>query len=439
MIVSSPKKPCRKYGLLFAAILSFAAHARDPFDSSYNVRFTSRAALHLNGPIDQAMHRHTIDLEQTLKADRWTGVFGARAYAESAFGVNSRYSSHPVLAAESQEFVARDIYLQYKGAGFQTRLGWQQVVWGESYGFFFADIVNPKDTREFGLGGDLTAQRITVPMANVVAFLGESTVQVLYIPKPYFNLSPALGSDFAPPIGNLFPGTDVEVHDERTKALAFNNGEFGIRATTLFAGWDLSAFYFNYFDRRPSYRPSLVGPTIVATAAHEPLQTFGLTGTKDLGPWVVRFESALTPQRPVDAYVYDSLNPELSYYSGHADEFLAVAGFDYTQWKDWRLSLQLSLNALGTAIPGAFIRQNALNLSIVTGGTVFGNHEFNLITNYANDGSSLWQVSYMVPISSRLEATFGAHLFAGGAGSQFGQFKGATRAFVQIRGFFSGG
>lgn len=447
MTVSLLKKHCpeRCTGalgrlLLLGLILApFASHARDPFDLGYSARFTSRAALHLNSPIDQAMHRHTVDLEQTIKGDRWSAVLGLRAYAESTFAFNARYSGQPVATAESQEFVMRDNYLQYKGAGYQVRLGWQQVVWGESYGFFFADIVNPKDTREFGLGGDLTAQRITVPMANVVWFNGDSSLQFLYIPKPYFNLSPAIGSDFAPPVGDLFGTTPVTLRDDRTKSWSLSNGEFGMRGMTLLAGWDVSAFYFNYFDRRPSYRPSLVGGNIVATAAHDPIQTFGVTATKDLGPWVLRFESTYTPQRPVDAYEYNNIAPELSYYTGKSDEFIAVTGFDYTQWKDWRFSLQLSLNSLFTYVPGMFLRQNAINLSVITGGTMWGNHEFNAILNYAADGSSLWQFSYMVPVSSRLEASIGTHIFAGGVGSQFGRFKDASRAFVQLRGFFSGG
>lgn len=434
MRVSSLRKHYPKFGALLA-LLFFAssnAHARLGVDLGYSLRMTARTAFHLRSP-DLAMNRYWVEGEQTVKLGGWSAVLGGRAYAESAFAFNSRYSAMAVGANESQEFAPRDIYLQYKGNGLQLRVGNQQVVWGESYGFFFADVVNPKDTREGGLGGDLAAQRIAIPMVNLLWFTGNFSLQGIFIPKPFLNLSPSIGSDFAVPFASLFPSATVTISDERILDMGLNTAEFGFRGSTIIQGWDMALFYFNYFDRRPSYRPQVNGSNITLRGVHDPIQSFGLTATKDLDTWVARAEVLYTKSRPVDAYLPGN------FYSLLSDEVVAVVGFDYTQWREWHLSLQLAQDSYLSAVPGSFTPQHSTNLSVVLGGTLFRNHEFNLILGYSpNDGGSLTQVSYMIPVSSRLEATFGAYLFEGGSGSQYGAFGRANRAFVQLKGYFGG-
>lgn len=440
MKVSLRRKPFLN-AVLPVLLFSTAAFAgKSPFDLGYTLRFTSRAGIHLTNAADLAINRHTLEVEQTIKAwNSWSAVVGGRVYADSAFSMNDRYNA-PVRGIESQEFAPRDLYLQYKGHGIQFRLGNQQVVWGESFGFFFADIVNPKDTREGGLGGDLAAQRIMTPIANLTWLLGDHSLQFVFIPKSFGNLTPAPGSDFAPPFSSFFPTTTFSVQDDRIKPTALSNSEFGFRGTTMIKGWDLSAFYLYYFDRRPSYRPEVNGSSILLRGVHDPLSSFGITGTKDLDTWVTRFELLYTRNRPVDAYDPTQATPQLNYYSTLSDEIVGVLGFDYTQWRDWRLTLQVAQDSYFKNIPGALIRQHSTNLSVILGGTLFHNHELTLIASYCpNDGGSLSQILYMVPLSNRLEATFGAYLFAGPPGSQYGGFQSANRAFVQLRAFFGSG
>lgn len=439
MRVSLPRKPCPSFwAVLLAILLCAPVLGKSAFDLSYSLRMSARTAFHLSSAADLAMNRYTLEGEQHVKHGGFSSVIAGRAYAESAFAMNPRYNA-AVRGIESQEFTPRDVYLQYKGHGMQLRVGNQQVVWGESYGFFFADIVNPKDTREGGLGGDLAAQRIAIPMVNLLWFLGNGSLQLLYIPKPFLNMTPAQGSDFAPDLASLFPGATVTTTDERIRAMALDQSEVGIRGSYMLAGWDMALFFFNYFDRRPSYRPSINGTDVTLRGVHDPIQSFGFTGTKDLDTWVARFELLYTRNRPVDAYVQNLINPTQSFYTALSDEFVGVIGLDYTQWREWHLSFQVAQDSYFKAIPGSFVPQHATNLSLVLGGSLFHNHEMNVIASYTpNDGSSLWQFSYMVPVSSRLEASFGAYLFEGGGSSQYGAFSRANRAYIQLKGFFGG-
>jgi hypothetical protein len=43
----------------------------------------------------------------------------------------------------------------------------------------------------------------------------------------------------------------------------------------------------------------------------------------------------------------------------------------------------------------------------------------------------------MIPISSRLEFTTGTDLLFGGANSEYGTFKNASRAFIKLKAYLS--
>jgi hypothetical protein len=432
MTVSLRRKLC------LSVVFFLIASEAKPIDLSYSASFSSRVGVHLAG--DLAINRHTLEVQQTAKwLSSWSANAGARIYADSAFAMNDRYNA-PVRGIESQEFAPRDIYVQYKNRGIQFRIGNQQVVWGESFGFFFADIVNPKDTREGGLGGDLAAQRIMVPMVNFSWYQGNYALQLLYIPKPFLNLTPAQGSDFAVPLSQFFPGFNVSLSDERILPLALSSSEFGIRGTAILGGWDMGAFFLSYFDRRPSYRPSFTATDVLIRGVHDRIASLGLTATKDFDSWVSRLELIYTRSRPVDAFVLNPTAPTQSFSTSTSDEFVGVLGFDYTQWRDWRLTLQVSQDSFLRAVPGSLLPQHATNLSFVLGGTLFRNHELTVIQSYCvNDGSALSQLLYMMPLSSRLEATLGTYLFTGGSSSSFGTFRGASRVFLQLKGYFGAG
>lgn len=435
MTVSLRRKQCLS-ALAFLLLAPFS----EAVDLSYNASFSSRVGMHVSGRVGLAINRHTLEAQQTAKwPSSWSFVAGGRVYADSAFAMNERYNA-PVRGLESQEFAPRDLYFQYKNRGIQLRVGNQQVVWGESFGFFFADIVNPKDTREGGLGGDLAAQRIMVPMVNFSWYQGNYALQLLYLPKPFLNLSPSQGSDFALPLEQFFPGFNVSLSDERILPLALSNSELGIRGTAILGGWDMGAFFFSYFDRRPSYRPVFSASDVSIRGVHDRIASVGLTATKDFDSWVSRLELVYTRNRPVDSFVFNPLAPTQSFGTSLSDQFVGVLGFDYTQWRDWRLTLQVSQDSYFRAIAGSLLPQHSTNLSFVLGGTLFRNHELTVIQSYCvNDGSALSQLLYMMPLSSRLEATIGTYLFTGSPSSSFGTFRGANRVFFQLKGYFGAG
>lgn len=422
--------------LILAGIGSSACWARIDWEAKYRVR----GAYHLLQPVDLATHRHWAEgRAETALSEHWSIAAGARAYIDSAFESNSRYRGKPIAEKESEEFAVRDLYLQYKRNKFQLRFGNQQLVWGEAFGFFFADIINPKDTREFGLGGDLTAQRITVPMATAIFFLAKGTLQFVYVPKPFFSLTPAIGSDFSSGLDRLFPTLTTEVDSPRSLPLGFSNGEFGTRVSGVFGGWDIAVFFLTYFDRSPVYALDLTPIKATFRQTHPKLTTVGVTGTKDFDWWLLRFETLYTRNRPINTFNLNPLNLGQSLAIEKADEWVGVVGFDYTKWRSWRAGLQFSHHLLTHDFPGAFTPANRTQMSFSLYGPIYKEQALDLIWSYFfQDASQLLQFSYHIPLTDALDFSTGVFVFAGGNNSQYGRFKNASRAYVQLIAHFGG-
>ncbi len=413
--------------------LTSTAHAAADYEAFYRLELNSRLAYHLFAPQDLASHRHTLDLEQRVKSGPWAAVLAAQVLAETAYASNPRYDQ--VARSSSQELSARDIYLQYKDPNWLIRAGNQQVIWGEAFGFYFADIVNPKDRRDFGLG-ELSRQRIPVPMLQLKHLFGKSSAQLIYIPKPYFNKEPYTGSDFGNVYRDLFPEGKVNVSDERSLPLVDQNGEAGFRATTMIRGVDLSAFYFYYHDRMPNYRLSVTNPSpleLNLDGYHSRIHTGGITATTEIAPFVFRMEGLHTVDRQFDS-VRDG-----TYSAARSGETTAVLGVDYTKIANWRLGMQLSDTYLTENIPGSLTPKNRPLLTWLLSGPIYREQTLEVILSYvANDGSSLAQIRYLTPLSSQIELLFGADILMGGSQSQFGRFKSASRGYVLLKGYLLG-
>jgi hypothetical protein len=434
MTRSSIKSLWQNSGWSFA-LLAFVARpvlGADELSHDYKLRFDARFGYHLLEPRDLATHRYQVETEQKFKYGNWTAVAGLRAYAEGAYAANAARYAAPVREQESSEVVLRDLYLQYQSDPLLLRVGNQQVVWGETFGFYYADIVNPKDLRELTLG-DLEAERIPVPMVNAKLIFSTLSFQGIYIPRPFFDKVAAVGSDFSPYAG-FFPGAQLSVVDNRVAPWNTDNGEFGLRATALVSGIDLSLFYLNYLDRLPHYSASVLGfapLSVELQGAHPRMQTIGWTGTADLSWLLLRWETLLTKDR-----TYDRLNG-MSYSNAKTDELTAVLGIDYTQLEKWRLGLQLSETYLAQDIVGNLTPRSRQLISVHANGSLWNDQTLDLIFSYEpDDGGTLTQLRYMIPLNNQLELGVGADLLRGSPTSQFGRFRQGSRAFALLKAYF---
>jgi hypothetical protein len=404
----------------------------------YLVDFSARYGIHTVGDPSAATHRHTFQFEQSSKySEHWNAVNGFRVEAEAAYASDpERYGSTDVVKYDSQTFLLRDNYLQFRSGSIQVRTGYQQVVWGEAFGAYYADIVNPKDYREAGLG-DLAANRLASPMLNLQWIGADSSIQYIYIPVSMPSLLPKSGSDFsaAPLPASLANYKVVLAPDPKSNS---SRGEMGLRITKQIFDFDFSAFYLNYYDRLPVYR--LRAPTAPLTLnvdpEYMPLQTAGMTMTVDFSGFLVRAEVLQHMQREVNILLPSGLN------SAATDELVYVLGLDLPPMAKWQFGLQFSESKLlqspplvNGAVPAWAFRESSQSLISARIARTFGNDLSieALATQFLLDQSTLVQAKMTLPLASQLELILGADSFDGLPASQLGRYKTASRAWVMLK------
>lgn len=425
-------------GLFFASFLTLLFQASPGFalKLSYSGNATARLAEHLNGPGDTASERVSAAFDQRAQfGSRWTGAFGFSAWDDEVYdGAPRRYPGE-VAAQDSRDLRFRDLFLQYQSSHFFLKVGNQQVVWGEAFGYFYSDIVNPKDLRD-GLFGDFADVRLQVPMVNGKIIFNGLTLQGLFLPKAYFNIMPSPGNDYAFPYTHFLPVSAVETHRETTLPTSLSHSEFGGRLSRAWNGYDLSAFFFNYYDRNPYYvlgDVSQLPRKLILEERHARVKSYGLTLTKDFSGYLIRGESLLTTQRTLANVENNSLSNE------RFDNLIYVLGVDLPTIRQYNIGLQWSEDRLQGAGIGLLRSKNQSLASLRIQRAFFSDQNAELLYTYAvSDRGQRAQFNYVFPLSGKLELRLGIDYLTGPDTSDFGKIKDATRAYVLLKYFLKG-
>lgn len=399
----------------------------------FKLDFDARYGTHIYGPPNAATNRHGFEYAQKVEVNsNWTGYLGLRADVESTYAANpERYGSGNVGKMDSQTFLLRDNYLQYQKGVFRLRAGYQQVVWGEAFGYYYADIVNPKDYREAGLGS-LSRNRLNIPIVNAQWIFSSNSIQILYIPVPGYSLLPSAASDF-----NLNkaqgPLVNIPITVDREPRIPLTRGEYGVRYTQQYSPFDFSLFYLNYYDRLPVYQyqltPSMT--SLIAQPDFRPLQTHGLTVTLDYESYIFRSEIIKHTQREYN--ISDSI-PMGTVSTSRTNETTSVFGIDLPMMDKWLLSIQYSESLLEAK--NAWVSRPRLEtIANARASKTFANDiTFEmLLTDFTQDSSTLLQSQVAIPLSSQSEIVFGVDRFSGGEDSALGRLKSASRGWILFK------
>ncbi len=400
---------------------------------SYSGSFYVRGAAHTEGPL-LASNRQNAEFEQRSSVnDQFSFVIGGRAWNETAYAINAdRYPTN-LLKNDSVEVSLRDVYLQYKTSNWFLRFGNQQVVWGEAFGFFYSDIVNPKDLREGGFG-EFAAIRRQIPILNTKFIFSNFALQGLFIPNGGFNVNPMPGSDFAPSSFNSLGVSTVEVQRQLNLPLEARNSEAGARLTAQFGGADISLFYLSYFDRVPYYsvNSSSTLPTrLILDENHSRISSLGFTASYDLNGYMLRFEGLQNSDRLIPVVVGSSLS------TARTDEFVYVGEVDFPTWNKFNFGLQWSESILSNKATGLLrsARQSLLGFRMQR--STWSNQSFDFFYAWAaNDAGSRIELNYYWPLTGVLEAKLGAQILGGSRTSEFGALHAGSRVFAELKVFF---
>jgi hypothetical protein len=135
----------------------------------------------------------------------------------------------------------RDSYLQLERGGWRGRLGFQSLSWGETFGFFVADLPNPRDWSDPQLL-DIAFVKKPVLMAQAQWFGnwmgGAASAQIFFTPR-------ARAQEFSSDWSSGLSGPEAS--------------EAGARVGRLFdSGLDASLFVISHLDRAAVFTPGRV-------------------------------------------------------------------------------------------------------------------------------------------------------------------------------------
>jgi hypothetical protein len=178
----------------------------------------------------------------------------------------------------------------------KINFGFQEIPWGETFGLYISDIVNPRDYRDPFLT-EIAFTRLPVLAINAQYYADPLTFQFIVTPVPRSNLFAKRGTPY-----DLFgPSLSaVPSYDPPSYALdrLGQDVEFGGRVSYLFPfGLDLGLLYYRHFNRNPVYTLDAATSTLIPVVNR--VQSIGLTASLSQDRWVFRADAIAHTDQPV--------------------------------------------------------------------------------------------------------------------------------------------
>ncbi|MBN1932678.1 MAG: hypothetical protein JW786_13830 [Desulfobacterales bacterium] len=219
----------------------------------------------------------------------------SRFYYDAVFDLSGNYNKE-VENNQEKEAKLRTAFLDFNLGDVDLRIGKQQIVWGEAVGLFFADIINPKDLREFILP-ELGEIRIPTWATDIEYYFDDNYFEFVWIPVPKFNKFGTFGSEFDfERLQSIQENISVIYLDKKEPSSNLKNSEFGFRISRLIGNWDLSMFYFYGYDYFPvnfrgyfsnSSNPNTV---IMVSPEYKKINISGMTFSSDFNNVILKGE-----------------------------------------------------------------------------------------------------------------------------------------------------
>ncbi len=220
-----------------------------------------------------------------------------KARAESAFQLQLQgrgwYQAEEYSGRQSERWALeiRDSYLSFDTDSNRLRVGFQSLSWGETFGFFIADLPNPRDLSD--------------PLLLEIAHIKKP---VFMIQDQWFFEGGSVQAFFTP----IARHTDFSVSLPRREFSRIGvDSEYGIKVNRLFDfGMDASLFVLRHHERTFALQPRAIW-------------SGGLTATQSFGQdWILRTDQVISDD-------WQSV-----------DGWRGVVGLDWTTTENLMLSVQ---------------------------------------------------------------------------------------------------
>ena len=366
-------------------------------------------------------------------ADQVKWKLGARVDVDPVY-YSSNFYPEPVKRNQRLDFFYRENYVDFSAGDWDFRLGAQQIVWGEVVGLFFADVVSAKDEREFLLPS-FDIIRIPQGAARAEYTSGDSHIELIWIPIPAFDNIGKPGAEFYPmPLPSPTPSQVASLFEGPVKpGRQLSNSNYGVRANTLAAGWDLAAFYYRSFSTAPTfYRlPSGVADQpFTFRPRYDRIWQAGGTLSKDFSDFVLRAEAVYAHGQG-----YSVTDPS-------APQGVAIRQtLDYVLSAEWTLPGDTRLNVqgfqrvfFGGGGADIAIRSDGFGASLFVSTKLTSTLEPQLlwIQNFKDAGGLIRpRLNWLAAKNTTLG--FGMDIFTGPSDGFFGRFNNRDRLYAEVR------
>lgn len=139
-----------------------------------------------------------------------------------------------------------DAYLNFRGDGFNLKLGNQIIRWGKTDAYSPLDNLNPEDLRD-DLSGRREDRKLSIPMAGLEIYAGSFTISGVVIPFFVKSKYDLLGTDWA-----VFGRADGITLKEEDPSNSLKNSEGGIRLSGIAGSLDWACSWLHTREDLPT-------------------------------------------------------------------------------------------------------------------------------------------------------------------------------------------
>jgi hypothetical protein len=418
----------KKTSLFFiTALIVFSESASGAVKSKIRGTLRARGLYYTNNKIEEIGQRHRAQLEHETKLNSELTFLNQLRFKYSTL-TSDLTGAPPLDKKDQQEVYLGENFFKFQSDSWVLQTGYQEVAWGEAFGFNYADIVNPKDLSET-FYADYSESKTPLLMLNYKYFFNDGSLQLIYSPEPKYSKT----LPFEIFTKNLFGSMLVNVEKDENPKI-FEEHDYGGKLSKSILGIDAAVFYFSHIDREPHY--ILRGATFTSIKLqeeHNRINSIGLSAAKTLyDDFVIRSDFVYTQDKIINSSL---TGLDLLQTKSNVSNFLI--SIDSPTWRSWSAMMVFATSRLQDPPRGAF-REDAQNFAIAKLSHDLGQERlFDLsYTHEFSKGGHGVQGQLVVPLNSSFELAWGGEIYWGRKTSSLNLYKNMSSVFFSVKNYF---
>jgi hypothetical protein len=198
---------------------------------------------------------------------------------------------------------------------FDLEAGLLKVVWGMGDNVHVLDVLNPTDYYDF-INNDYLDRRPAELMTRIVFRPGDrDTIELVYSPVFTPDAIPREGPWTPRQVKNMLAAAavyDISIEEERLDKIT--DGTYGLRWAGSRGGYDLGLLYAYTFHRMPSIKTSIINKT--ASLTYDRIHVFGLEAATVIAGFNLRFEGGYFLSEDIEGKDPRVKNNQIGYVAG---------------------------------------------------------------------------------------------------------------------------